>query len=75
MTKKMIELRELQQDELLKLLEETKREMFNLRFQRETERTEKPAEIRAARKLVARINTLMKERQAEAAGNAGSSDT
>ena len=74
MSKKMIELRELPEEELRKLLDDTKKEMFNLRFQRETERTEKPAEIRAARKLVARINTLLKQRDLEAAGNAGSTE-
>lgn len=75
MSKKMIELRELPDEELRKLLDDTKRETFNLRFQRETERTEKPAEVRAARKLVARINTVLRQRELEAAGNAGSSET
>lgn len=75
MSKKIIELRELPEEELRKLLDDTKKEMFNLRFQRETERTEKPAEIRAAKKLVARIHTVLKQRELEAVGNAGSSET
>lgn len=72
---KIDELREMPRDELQKLAEETKREMFNLRFQRETEQSERPAEIRAAKKLVARIHTVMRERElAEATSDAGSTE-
>jgi large subunit ribosomal protein L29 len=63
MTKKISELRELPDEELRKQLAETQREMFNLRFQRETEQAEKPAEIRAAKKRVARIKTVLHERE------------
>jgi large subunit ribosomal protein L29 len=61
--KKISELRELTNEELGKILTDTQREMFNLRFQRETEQTEKPAEVRKARKLVARIRTIVRERE------------
>jgi len=66
--RKIGEIREMPDDEVLRLLEETQREVFNLRFQRETEQSERPAEIRAARKLIARIRTVMREREIAAAG-------
>lgn len=65
--RKISELRELPNEELDKLLAETQREVFNLRFQRETEQTEKPAEIRAAKKVVAKILTVLHERELEQA--------
>jgi large subunit ribosomal protein L29 len=65
--RKISELRELPNEELDKLLAETQREIFNLRFQRETEQTEKPAEIRAAKKVVAKILTVLRERELEQA--------
>jgi len=61
--RKIGEIREMPDDEVQRLLEETQREVFNLRFQRETEQSERPAEIRAARKLIARIRTVMRERE------------
>ena len=60
--KKIGEIREMPSDELHKLLAETEREIFNLRFQRETEQSERPAEIRTAKKLVARLKTVLRER-------------
>lgn len=73
--RKIAEIRELPTDELHKLLAETRRETFNLRFQRETEQSERPAEIRVARKLVARIQTLLRERELqETTSDAGSTD-
>lgn len=65
--RKISELRELPNEELDKLLAETQREIFNLRFQRETEQTEKPAEIRAAKKVAAKILTVLRERELEQA--------
>ncbi len=65
--KKIADLRELPNEELEKQLAETQREIFNLRFQRETEQTEKPAEIRAAKKVVAKILTVLRERELEQA--------
>jgi large subunit ribosomal protein L29 len=71
--KKITELRELTNEELNKILADTQREMFNLRFQRETEQTEKPAEVRKARKLVARIRTVLRQRElAPAKADSGS---
>lgn len=60
---KIGEIREIPTPELIKRLDETQREIFNLRFQRETEQSRKPAEIRRARKLIARIKTVLTERE------------
>ena len=51
-------------DEQLELtLKETVKNLFHLRFQSATERLETPSEIRKARKDVARIKTIQRERQ------------
>jgi len=68
---KMAELRQLPHEELMRELREAQRAIFNLRFQRETERLEKPAELRKARKKVARILTLLRERTLAQTDNAG----
>jgi large subunit ribosomal protein L29 len=46
-------------DELSKMLLESKKELFNLRFQRTTGELEKTHRFRQVRKDVARINTFM----------------
>jgi large subunit ribosomal protein L29 len=56
-------------DEQLELqLKDTIKHLFQLRFQSATERLETPSEIRKARKEVARIKTILRERQLAAAG-------
>ena len=65
--KRITEIRELPTEELQRRLSDTEREIFNLRYQRETEQSEKPAEIRAAKKLVARIKTVLRQRQMQQA--------
>lgn len=46
-------------DELQKLLMDTKKDQFNLRFQRTQGTLENTAQIRKNRRLVARIKTMM----------------
>jgi len=62
---KTSEIRELPTEEIIKELKETQRALFNLRFQKETERLEKPAEMKKAKTLVARLKTILRQRQAE----------
>ena len=72
----IVEVRDMSNTELQRELDETTRAIFNLRFQRETERLEKPAELRMARRKVAQIKTVLRERelsQAEA-GDKGSAE-
>lgn len=59
------EIRELSNEELLKKIEENKEELFNLRLSQSTGKLEKPSRIKELRKLVARMKTIMKERELE----------
>ena len=61
---KMGEIRELPTEEILRDLEEKRRALFNLRFQRETEQLERPAELRQTKKDIARMMTALRERAA-----------
>ena len=57
------EIRELSNEEILSKIEESKEELFNLRFQQATGSLEKPSRIRELRKLVARMKTILRERE------------
>lgn len=59
-------------DEQLDLqLKETVKNLFHLRFQSATDRLETPSEIRKARQEVARIKTIIRERELAKASEAG----
>ncbi len=60
---KVKEIRELSTEEINKKLVETKQELFNLRFQQATGTLEKPSRIRDLRHTVARMKTVLKERE------------
>ena len=62
-TLKNNELRNLSTEELNKKLTESKEELFNLRFSQATGNLEKPSRIRELRKLVARMKTIIRERE------------
>jgi len=57
------ELRTLTDDELVIRLREAKAELFNLRFQAATGQLESHGRLRAGRKEIARIYTIMRERE------------
>ena len=57
------EIRDLSNEELLSKIEESKQELFNLRFQQATGSLEKPSRITELRKLVARMKTILRERE------------
>jgi len=57
------DLRELREDELLLRLREAKEELFNLRFQVATGQLDNNARLRAVRRDIARIYTIMRERE------------
>ncbi len=57
------EIRELSDQEILSKIEEYKEELFNLRFSQATGSLEKPSRIRELRKLVARMKTILRERE------------
>ena len=62
---KVKEIRELSTEEINKKLVETKEELFNLRFQQATGTLEKPSRIRDLRHEVARMKTVLRERELE----------
>ena len=57
------DLRELTNEELMESLSEAKEEKFNLRFQVATNQLDNTARIKAVKKDIARIMTVMRERQ------------
>ncbi len=60
-------LRDLDLNELVEELRETKHEALNLRFRNATGQLENTAEIKKVRRQIARINTLIREREIAAA--------
>ncbi len=60
---KVAELRELSSAELLEKLSECKQELFNLRFQNAINQLENPMRIGDVKKTIARINTIIHERE------------
>ena len=57
------ELRELSTDELVARLKEAKEELFNLRFQMATGQLDNNRRLRVVRHDIARIYTVMRERE------------
>jgi large subunit ribosomal protein L29 len=64
---KAAELREQSTEQLELLLQETKQILFRLRLQSETERLEAPSEIIKAKREIARIKTILRLREIDAA--------
>ena len=62
---KIKEIRELTTEELLNKIEELKEELFNLRFANATGNLEKPVRLRELRKQVAKMKTIIRERELE----------
>ena len=65
MASKAAELRELPEDELIVRMEAAKEELFNLRFQLATGQLDNPARMKQVRHDVARIATVLREREIE----------
>ena len=57
------ELRVLSNEELVAKIKESKKELFDLRLKQSTGSLEKPSKIRELRKNVARMQTILKERE------------
>ena len=56
-------IRDLSTEEIMKKIEDNKEELFNLRFKEATGTLEKPSRITELRKEVARMKTIIRERQ------------
>jgi large subunit ribosomal protein L29 len=63
---RVAELRDLGDDELMERLDSNKEELFNLRFQLATGQLDNPMRIKQVRHDVARILTVLRERQIDA---------
>ncbi len=57
------EIRNMSTEEITKNIEEYKEELFNLRLSQATGNLEKPSRIKELRKLVARMKTILRERE------------
>ena len=66
---KISELRQLSDKELQDKVIESKRELFDLRLKQSTGSLEKPSKIKELRKEVARMKTILRERELDAGGN------
>jgi len=67
MASKTAELRNMDTEELESRLTETRQELFNLRFQLVTGQLDNSARIGQVRRQVARMETILREREIEAA--------
>lgn len=57
------EIRNLSSDELQARMDELKTELFNLRFQLATGQLDNPMQIKRVRKDIARVKTIIRERE------------
>jgi len=60
---KTADYRQMSDEQLSLSLKEVVKNLFHLRFQSATDRLETPSELRLAKKEVARIKTLIRERE------------
>jgi large subunit ribosomal protein L29 len=60
------DLRELTAEELVLRLDQSRKELFNLRMQQASAQLEKPSRVRELRRDVARMETIRKERENQA---------
>lgn len=66
---KVNELRKLSDKDLTKKIQESKKELFDLRLKQSTGNLDKPSKVRELRKDVARMNTILNERKNEVGGD------
>jgi len=57
------ELRALSSEELINKIKESKKELFDLRLKQSTGSLDKPSKIHELRKNIARMNTILAERE------------
>ncbi len=59
-------IRELSDAELVKKLDELKKELFNLRFQHAVNQLDNPMRLKAVKKEIALVKTIMRENELKA---------
>ena len=57
------EIRELQQDDLKNKIDDTRKQILEMRFQLATRKLDSPAKLRTARKTLARLLTISTEKE------------
>jgi large subunit ribosomal protein L29 len=67
---KMKEIREKELGHIHSELAEQRKQLFTLRTQSVTEKLEDPTQLRKARKVIARLKTVLRQRELEAAKSA-----
>ena len=66
---KVNEIRDLTTDELESKLSDLKEELFNLRFQKAMNQLDNPMQIVSVKKTIARIKTIVRERELKGEDN------
>ena len=69
------ELRELTDEELMERLRESKEELFNLRFQMATGQLDNNRRLRTVRREIARVYTILRERELGLASGPGGEES
>ncbi len=59
------EIRKLSNEEIVKNIKDLKKDLFNYRFKQATGQFENTADIKKARKTIARLSTVLNERRGE----------
>ena len=72
---KASELRQMSDEQLDLTLKETVKNLFHLRFQSATDRLETPSELKKAKRNVARIKTVQRERELDKQRQAATKET
>jgi large subunit ribosomal protein L29 len=67
---KASEIRDLSSDEIRQKLDESTEELFNLRFQHATDQLENPMRLGHVKRNIARMKTVVKERELTSSGEA-----
>ena len=71
---KIKDLRALSSDELIQKEKVFKKELFDLNFQRKSGRVDKPGRFEVVKRSIARILTILQERETEQKENNGNRD-
>jgi len=67
---KASEFREMNQEQLTFALKQTQKDLFDLRFQAATEKLDAPSRMKRLRREIARIKTLLREKEIAESGKA-----
>lgn len=70
---KALEVRQLSNDEIQKRIQDDQESLANLRFQKVLSQLENPMKISHLKKDIARMKTILRERELQATGKSGAS--